>query len=110
MIIYSTPVRYAATSPIAIRIPSHRNVRPYKLHQTHACGHALSFEPCDEYADLLQVCLANPGELRKFTCSQTRRAPRSLEACKFCKKGKDIEGEWTYGENWLGADRFLQQM
>ena len=78
--------------------------------QTHACGHTLPLDPCDEYAHLLAMCLANPGEPRKFIWAQMRRAPKSLEVCKFCKEGKDIEGEWAYGKNWLGANQYLEEM
>lgn len=77
-------------------------------YQQHTCGHRLPLEPCDAYAHLLQQCLADPGELRRFSWASMRRAPRSLENCRFCREGKDIEGEWAYGGNWVGAEGFRE--
>lgn len=77
-------------------------------HQTHSCGHQLPLQPCNAYAHHLEMCLANPGEPRKFVWANMRRAPTSLDECRFCKEGKDIEDEWGYGENWLEAKRWRQ--
>jgi hypothetical protein len=52
------------------------------------------------------MCLAHPGEPRKFEWAKMRRAPKSLDLCRFCEEGKDIEDEWAYGENWLEANRW----
>lgn len=77
--------------------------------QRHACGHRLPLSPCDEYAHLLAMCLAHPGEPRKFVWNKMLRATNSDKVCRFCKEGKDIEGKWAYGRNWLGANRFLEE-
>lgn len=37
------------------------------------------------------------------------RATNSDKVCRFCKEGKDIEGKWAYGRNWLGANRCLEE-
>lgn len=74
--------------------------------QTHACGHTLPLKTYDEYAHLLAMCLANPSEPRTFEWEKMRRASRSTEECRFCKEGEDIDGEWAYGKNWLGASQF----
>ncbi len=70
------------------------------------CGHQLPLDACDKYAYDLDMCLAHPGEPRKFVWSKMKEAPSEPGLCRFCWEGKDIEGEWAYGENWKEAEKY----
>ncbi|KAJ4984476.1 hypothetical protein SVAN01_10028 [Stagonosporopsis vannaccii] len=71
-------------------------------------GHKIPSGACNHYAPGLQMCLDDPSGLRKFNL---RKMNKKLvwDYCRFCKEGRDIDGDFLYGETWQGASRWRER-
>lgn len=64
-------------------------------------GHKIPDGACDKYAYALKMCLDEPSGLRKFNFKRMDKE-EVWDYCRFCKEGKDLEGDLKYGEMWQG--------
>lgn len=66
-----------------------------------SCGHTMPEDPCEHYSNLLGVCMAKPLskniDKKKLFDKEAKKEPG---LCKFCREGKDIDGEYGYGKGW----------
>lgn len=56
-------------------------------------------DACNKYAHGLKMCLDNPVSPQKFDFDAMERREFIIKQCKFCAAGKDLDGNFKYGEN-----------
>ena len=72
-----------------------------------APGHKVPVDACNKYAHGLGMCLEDPVNPQKFCFDKMERSGQCvIDQCRFCKAGKDLDGNFKYGENWQAAATF----
>jgi hypothetical protein len=78
-----------------------------KYYRTYrACGHTLPLNVCNHYAHHLEMCLKHLIEPVRFKVDEMEELPSVEGMCRFCREGKDIDGDFRFGETWEGSERF----
>lgn len=72
-------------------------------------GHKLPVGACNKYAHGLKMCLDDLNEPKKFDFKTMVNGGIVWDHCSFCKAGKDIDGDFKYGENWEGALKYRRK-
>ncbi|KAL1611206.1 hypothetical protein SLS59_000847 [Nothophoma quercina] len=73
-----------------------------------ATGHKLPVGACNKYAYGLHMCLDDPVAPQKFDFRRMENGGIVWDYCRFCKEGKDIEGDYLYGQSWEGTSKYRE--